>query len=80
MDRSTAFSKFEKMKWLIERSATGSPKEFAQKIEVSERTLCRLIKEIQDLYKIEVAFSYQFNSYIVISPPKNSNSPDLKIC
>jgi transcriptional antiterminator len=73
MDRSTAFVRFEKMKWLIDRNATGSPHEFANKIEVSERTLYRLIKEIQDIYKVEIVFSYQLNSYI-ISPSDNNNT------
>lgn len=66
MERIAAFRKFEKMKWLIEHCATGSPKEFASKMEVSERTLFRLIREVQDLYKIHIRFSYQLNSYTVV--------------
>jgi transcriptional antiterminator len=77
MDRPTAFMRFEKMKWLIDRNATGSPHEFANKMEVSERTLYRLIKEIKNIYKIEIIFSYQLNSYTISSSDRNDTSSDF---
>jgi predicted DNA-binding transcriptional regulator YafY len=56
------------MKWLIEKGMTGSPKEFAKKMEVSERTLYRLINELKEIYRMDIQFCYQSNSYKVVSP------------
>lgn len=63
MDRPSAFEKLNRMKWLIEKGMTGSPKEFAAKMEVSERTLYRLINQLTEIYKIDIYFCYQSNSY-----------------
>jgi|688.fasta_scaffold1265339_2 hypothetical protein len=68
MDRGTAFEKLTRMKWLIEKGMTGSPKEFAKKMEVSERTLYRLINELKEIYRMDIQFCYQSNSYKVVSP------------
>jgi predicted DNA-binding transcriptional regulator YafY len=64
MDRGTAFEKLTRMKWLIEKGMTGS----AKKMEVSERTLYRLINELKEIYRMDIQFCYQSNSYKVVSP------------
>ncbi|MBS1553585.1 MAG: HTH domain-containing protein [Bacteroidetes bacterium] len=55
------------MKWLIEHRMTGSPREFAQKMGVSERTLFRLINQLKEMHNIDIYFCHQSNSYKVDS-------------
>jgi len=50
--------KIERMKRLIRLQATGSPKEFAAKLNVSESTLFRLLRELKDL-----GYNIEFSSY-----------------
>jgi DNA-binding NtrC family response regulator len=52
----------ERMKHIIRLQATGNPKEFAAKLNISESTLFRLLRELKDMgYKIE--FNPYKNSY-----------------
>jgi transcriptional antiterminator len=71
MERVKVILTFEKLKWLIEHKATGAPRELAKKLAVSERTVYRQLKEIQELYSIEITFSYLHNSYIIKERKKN---------
>jgi transcriptional antiterminator len=67
MDRASAYKKIEQIKWLIDHKTTGSPSQLAQRVEVSERTLYRLLTLIKETYGVEVSFSYLDNSYIIVS-------------
>ncbi len=66
MNRITAFEKITRVKWMIEHKTTGNPKQLAQSLEVSERTVYRIIQNIQDMHRIEVEYSYSENSYVII--------------
>jgi predicted DNA-binding transcriptional regulator YafY len=49
---------------LAKRNATGTPKELATKIGVSERTLFRLVKQIK--YKgISIEYCRKVNTYFI---------------
>jgi transcriptional antiterminator len=66
MDRVSAFKKVEQLKWLVQTKSTGNPRQLAQKLEVSERTVYRLLDMLREIERIEVTFSYLDNSYVII--------------
>ena len=53
----------ELVKKLVEHSNTGSPKELADKLNISERTVRRLIDKLKQ--KDNIIFCRKVNSYIV---------------
>jgi hypothetical protein len=69
---------------LIRRKATGSPKELAQRLEQSERTIYRIIEEMRNAVfpieycKVRCSYYYpcdvEFSSYnLVVLDKKDSN-------
>ena len=78
MDRKTFLKTIERLKWLIEKKATGKPKDLARSLEISERTLYRLINDIRDLSGMEITYSHVFNSYIIHHTDSNNNSTEIK--
>jgi AraC-like DNA-binding protein len=73
MDRKTSLKKIERLKWLIEKESAGKPKDFARSLEVSERTLYRLVNDVKDFYGVEITYSRFLNRYI-IEPSDRNNS------
>lgn len=67
MDRVSAYKKVEQLKWLVQTKSTGSPLQLAQKLEVFERTVYRLLDMLRELDRVEVTFSYLDNSYVIIN-------------
>ncbi len=75
----------ERVDQLIRLKATGSPKKFAEKLEVSERKIYRIIQTLKDIgcpvvydsyigsYKYEIDGSLKIKFF-----PKNAESIDLK--
>lgn len=49
---------------LAKRSATGSPKELAVKIDVSERTLFRLVQNIKE-QGVQIEYCRKINTYFI---------------
>jgi predicted DNA-binding transcriptional regulator YafY len=51
---------------LIQRKATGSPKELADCLGVSERTVYRIIQDMISYKDTRIEYSYPYNSYIFL--------------
>ncbi|MFA8435685.1 MAG: HTH domain-containing protein [Marinifilaceae bacterium] len=64
MDFSHFLQKTDRIKDLAQRRCTGTPKELAQRLEVSERTLLRLIKALRDSGS-PITYSRTTQSYII---------------
>jgi transcriptional antiterminator len=60
---------------LIEKRKTGSPRELAEKLQVHERTVYRILEEIRLTISDEIGFSKESNSYIFL---KNNLPTDGK--
>jgi transcriptional antiterminator len=60
---------------LIEKKQTGNPRELAEKLQVHERTVYRILEEIRLTISDEIAFSKESNSYIFF---KNISPTDGK--
>ncbi|MFA8433913.1 MAG: HTH domain-containing protein [Marinifilaceae bacterium] len=58
------FEKLERIKKLASLKATGTPKELAFKIGVSERTLYRMIDYLRD-YGNDIFYSRSLRTYIL---------------
>lgn len=58
---------------LIKFKASGSPKEFAGNLGISERTLYRLIREMEEVYHLKIVFSYLHNSYVLKDSDDDQN-------
>jgi transcriptional antiterminator len=65
MDRKQTFLRLERLKWLILHKATGPPKELANKLKVSERTVYRMIQDIREIHSLNIRYSNGDSSYIV---------------
>lgn len=65
MVRKEILERFEYVRWLIERKATGGPKELATTLNISERSLYRLLDDFRSVYRLRIKFSRQLNSYII---------------
>lgn len=63
MDHSQAFQQLTYLQELIEKKRTGSPKELAEKLSISERTVYRRLKAVERASLKEVAFCPFSNSY-----------------
>jgi predicted DNA-binding transcriptional regulator YafY len=59
----------QRMDQLIRRKSTGTPKELAAKLELSERSLYELINQMKDL-GAPIIFSKSRNSYVYTSQGK----------
>jgi transcriptional antiterminator len=78
MDRVSAYKKVEQLKWLVQTKSTGSPPQLAQKLEVSERTVYRMLEAARELYQTEIIFSYNHNSYVFVnSSTENDSLPEF---
>ena len=60
---------------LIEKRKTGSPGKLAEKLQIHERTVYRILEEIRLTISDEIAFSKESNSYIFL---KNNLPTDGK--
>ena len=56
--------RIERIESLIRRRATGNPKELANSLGVSERTVYRIIQDLISYKNIKVEYSYPYNSYV----------------
>lgn len=56
--------KLGRIKELAKRNATGSPKELAQRMNVSERTLFRLVQNIKE-QGVPIEYSRKINTYYI---------------
>lgn len=65
MDRVEVFRKTERLVYLIKQKNTGRPREFAARLEVSERTLYRMLRMAEDMYGLTIRFVHRHNSYII---------------
>jgi transcriptional antiterminator len=63
MNHSLAFQQLTFLQELIEKKRTGSPKELAKRLNISERTVYRKIKAVENVTFKEVAFCSFNNSY-----------------
>lgn len=52
---------------LIKRKATGNPKEFAKKLQVSESTVYRILRILKENMGLSIEFSAEHNSYVYTS-------------
>jgi hypothetical protein len=71
MDRREYIKKMEYLKWLIDKKATGKPKDVAATLCISERTLYRLMNDLKEIYGLEITYSNSINSYIIHSIDQN---------
>lgn len=56
--------KLTRIQELAKRNATGCPKELAEKMNVSERTLFRLVQNIKD-QGIQIEYCRKINTYFI---------------
>ena len=54
----------ERIENLAKKNATGTPKELANRINVSERTIFRLIQNMKD-FGIEIEYCRKKNTYFI---------------
>ena len=59
---------------LIHLNATGNPKEFASKLDISERQLYRYLNDLKEI-GLNIIFDYNKNSYIYLE--ENTNQKEL---
>jgi hypothetical protein len=70
MTRQEAVIKLERIKNLAESKATGSPRELAIKLEISERSVYRLIRDTETVFHCRLIYSHLHTSYIIAPPPQ----------
>lgn len=56
--------RMNRIRSLAKRNATGTPKELANKIGISERTLFRLVKQIKH-QGVSIEYSRKTNTYFI---------------
>ena len=56
--------RLERIESLIHRKATGRPRELANSLGVSERTVYRIIQDLTVHKNSKIEYSYPHNSYI----------------
>ena len=59
--------RLKRMDLLIQHECTGSPKEFAEKLSISESYLHKLIKDLRELYDAPISYSLKRESYVYTS-------------
>lgn len=65
MDFLTYSKKLEVMQYYIEKKWANTPKELSLKLEVSERTILRMIKYLKER-GVNVKFSRRSNEYFIV--------------
>jgi len=58
------FSIFKRMDSLIRRKATGTPAEFARRLNISESCLFRYLKEMKSVFNAPIVYSKAKCTYI----------------
>jgi predicted DNA-binding transcriptional regulator YafY len=61
------FYKLERLAYLIQRKATGSPMELAEKLEVSPRTVHNLLDQLRN-WGADIAYCRERCSYYYVEP------------
>ena len=61
------FERLERLAYLIQRKATGSPEELARRLGVSVRTTANLIEQLR-MWGAEIAFCRERGSYYFVKP------------
>lgn len=61
------FYQLERLAYLIQRKATGSPAELAEKLEVSPRTVHNLLEQLRN-WGAEIAYCRERCSYYYVQP------------
>lgn len=56
--------RIERIESLIHRKATGRPRELANSLGVSERTVYRIIQDLTIYKNMKIEYSYPHNSYV----------------
>lgn len=51
---------------LIKRKATGTPKDLAAKLQVSESTVFRMLRVMKETMNLSIAWSPEYNSYVYL--------------
>jgi predicted DNA-binding transcriptional regulator len=74
MDRVSAYKKVELLKWLVQTKTTGNVATLAHKLEVSERTVYRLLDMLRELHQKEIIYSHLHISYIFADSSTENNS------
>lgn len=64
MDFLTYSKKLEVMQYYIEKKWANTPKDLSQKLEVSERTVLRMVKYLKER-GVNVKFSRRSNEYFI---------------
>jgi predicted DNA-binding transcriptional regulator YafY len=64
---------------LIRRKATGSPKELAEKLDISESTVYRIIRILKENMRLSVEFNKECNSYIYARENERLNFENLTL-
>ncbi|MBT1695579.1 HTH domain-containing protein [Fulvivirgaceae bacterium PWU4] len=64
---------------LIRRKATGSPKALAEKLNVSESTVYRIVRILKENMKLSVTFSKEYNSYVYTRENEKLNFENLTL-
>lgn len=65
MHRKDSYLMMKRILDLIRLKSSGTPKELAEKTGVSERTIYRVIRNIEDIYLVKIEYSYFDNSYVI---------------
>lgn len=63
------FNRLERLAFLIQRKATGSPEELAKRLEVSRRTVYNLI-DILKAQGADIEYCRERNSFYYVQPVK----------
>lgn len=63
MNQYLTFQQLTYLQELIQKKRTGSPKELAVKLNISERTVYRKIKALEEITLEEIIFCVHSNSY-----------------
>lgn len=64
MDYLTHYKKLQLLKYYIEKKWANTPRELPHKLELSERTILRMIKLLKD-EGVAIKFSRKINAYII---------------
>lgn len=61
------FTRLERLAWLIQRRATGTPEELADKLGVSVRTTTNLLEQLR-VWGADIAYCRHRRSYYYVQP------------
>lgn len=57
-------SRIERLDALIRRKSTGPPKELADKLNISERWLYKLLRELREEFECPIVYDHYKQSYV----------------